>query len=306
MRDFQSHTQAQSGGVRNPYKGFTLVELLVVISIIALLIAILLPTLAKARESARTAICMSNVRQFTIATMMYIGDTKQVIPNAAAKWAHYGSRPQFYGSGLVAREYLSAPEAVMCPTMPGTSYYTGAANDAVNPWDRKASTSTAWGVHWRATTSTTTAPMGTYNYFGGLNEDMKTSNQNYWNQQKNRELRTVDVLQPSLYAIAADYDGTRTSSTFTPPIAVRIGLNPHPLVQGKSFAWFDGHVTFIPPAYAPYDYPDFERHTPMLTAEGIWWQYWPLGDAARERIADNTASNPTVGPKLRRIIRVPN
>lgn len=64
-------------------KGFTLVELLVVIGIIALLISILLPTLAKAREAANVIVCSSNARQLTLAAMMFANDHKQNLPPAS-------------------------------------------------------------------------------------------------------------------------------------------------------------------------------------------------------------------------------
>ncbi len=60
--------------------GFTLIELLVVISIIALLIALLLPALASAREAGRTVQCLSNERQLGIAVAAYVGDNKGWYP----------------------------------------------------------------------------------------------------------------------------------------------------------------------------------------------------------------------------------
>jgi prepilin-type processing-associated H-X9-DG protein/prepilin-type N-terminal cleavage/methylation domain-containing protein len=65
---------------------FTLVELLVVIGIIALLIAMLLPSLNRARESAKNAQCMSNLRQIGMGISFYRNDHHDILPARDAAW----------------------------------------------------------------------------------------------------------------------------------------------------------------------------------------------------------------------------
>ena len=67
---------------RNPKRaGFTLVELLVVIAIIAILAAMLLPALKRARESAKSSVCLSNLKQFGLAFHMYANDYQGRLPH---------------------------------------------------------------------------------------------------------------------------------------------------------------------------------------------------------------------------------
>ena len=67
-------------GLFNNSKGFTLIELLVVISIIALLLAILLPSLQKARAQAKKVVCSSYLKQFGLMCKVYAGDWNGYVP----------------------------------------------------------------------------------------------------------------------------------------------------------------------------------------------------------------------------------
>lgn len=76
------------------HRAFTLVELLVVIGVIAMLISILLPALGRARESAKTVTCASNLRQVGIALQLYAAGNRDAMP-AWCAWVNWprGSDP---------------------------------------------------------------------------------------------------------------------------------------------------------------------------------------------------------------------
>ncbi len=113
---------------------FTLLELLVVISIMAILVALLLPALAPAKEAGRKAACLSNLRQIGIAIQTYANDSDGKIPYGP-KAPPFTNPGDFYpstgaptsllsmqsgapvGLGLLLQQYLtSQPRVLFCPS----------------------------------------------------------------------------------------------------------------------------------------------------------------------------------------------
>jgi prepilin-type N-terminal cleavage/methylation domain-containing protein/prepilin-type processing-associated H-X9-DG protein len=67
---------------RQYHRAFTLIELLTVIAIIAILAAILIPVARRVRESARASVCVSNIRQVSIAMLLYADENNGILPTA--------------------------------------------------------------------------------------------------------------------------------------------------------------------------------------------------------------------------------
>jgi prepilin-type N-terminal cleavage/methylation domain-containing protein len=86
MKDVAAHQNGSGRSSAGRPAGFTLIELLVVIAIIAILAALLLPGLAKAKDESKRAKCLSNLHQIGITMTMYTTDNHDAFPYSGAGW----------------------------------------------------------------------------------------------------------------------------------------------------------------------------------------------------------------------------
>jgi prepilin-type N-terminal cleavage/methylation domain-containing protein/prepilin-type processing-associated H-X9-DG protein len=134
---------------RTARRGFTLIELLIVIAIIAILAAILFPVFARARENARKASCLSNLKQLGLGIMQYSQDYDEYNPPAAG----YAGQSNWWDASWVTitQPYVKSVQIFRCPSDTADKTKGGWVRDGIS-YQINAYVNDFWNGRYGATT----------------------------------------------------------------------------------------------------------------------------------------------------------
>lgn len=228
----------KQAAINRPKSGFTLIELLVVIAIISILAAILFPVFARARENARRASCMSNLKQIGLGILQYTQDyDERYPPNInVSNFATVQTDPTMPGSIFTVNDPSGSPKGHFLTWM-----------DFIYPYVR----STQIFVCPSAPTATPTPP--SYGYSGGIGGYLKYAFTGISVPPIRTAAALAELLRPaegimvvddnfaySWYANPSDYGNSARSAS----AASNVIVAPH--LSGGNICYADGHVKWQP------------------------------------------------------------
>jgi prepilin-type N-terminal cleavage/methylation domain-containing protein len=192
---------APSPANRQYPRAFTLIELLVVIAIIAILAAMLLPALARAKQKAAQTSCLNNLKQLGLGFMLYVGDSSDVMPSDASRAAGWHQEDWIWWWNDPLHPISQSQIAAMIKT-------GGSTNLFKCPMDQDNSGRTASGL---------TPPYG-YSYSINGQKTVQNGMASSWNSPGGgwNGFKFGNIRSPALKVILAE-EPTKTTPDEMPP-----------------------------------------------------------------------------------------